>query len=153
MYGLAGPRAEMAAGIGWLSVLTSFCIDIEHMAKDRVCWDLADLHLSVFGPGLWCLWCDWLQVATGAPLGDGRCFDLINSSHGTSEWRTSGSLKQSSGEWLSGEFKSPTRTCPSGNLYCHEYFMNIHSLHQHAFLLLWWEWKCRGQPAACMDAK
>ncbi|KAA0705306.1 hypothetical protein E1301_Tti009829 [Triplophysa tibetana] len=38
----------------------------------------------------------WLQVATGALLGDGKCFDLMNSSPGTAEWRTSGSLKQSS---------------------------------------------------------
>lgn len=37
MSGLVGPGADMAAAIGWLSVLASCCIDIEYTVRDRVC--------------------------------------------------------------------------------------------------------------------
>lgn len=114
---------------------------------------LADLHLSK-------ACCVFDVIGHGSPLD--LCLEIINAliwliphlGHCGGLLAVSPrNLKQLSGKWLSVEFKSQTCTCPSGNLYCHEYFMNIHSLHPHPFLLLWWGCMQSGQLAAHMDAE
>lgn len=151
-----------AIGHVWISW---FCYGFASASSKFLCWlwpcgqgeiflRLADLHLSK-------ACCVFDVIGHGSPLD--LCSEIINAliwliphlGHhcGGLLAVSPRNLKQLSGKWLSVEFKSQTCTCPSGNLYCHEYFMNIHSLHPHPFLLLWWGCMRSGQLAAHMDAK